>query len=103
LKYENSDGKVKETQLFNLRDNPNELVQEHHAKEVIQLTGNTPTADQRDLAEDPKFAATRHEMETLLTAEMERLHDPYRFDEGYVNGKGEKKSKRKNRKETSVK
>ena len=85
IKYENSDGDVKETQLFNLKDNPDELLPQHHNPAVIKLTGNTPAKHQTDLAEDPKYAAKLKEMEAVLLSEMERLHDPYRFDEGYIN------------------
>ena len=70
---------MRETQLFNLRENPLELLQEHQAVEVVALTGNTPESHQVDLAEDPKYAAKRKELEALLLAEQERLGDPYRL------------------------
>ena len=38
IKYDTLDGKVRETQLFNLKSNPNELLIEHHAKEVVAKT-----------------------------------------------------------------
>ena len=38
-----------------------------------------PRALQTDLAEDPRYAERRAEMEALLLAEMERLDDPYRL------------------------
>lgn len=81
IKYETLDGKVKETQLFNLKENPHELIQEHHAPAVIKMTGNKPKSNQVDLAEDPKYANKLKEMEALLLSEMQRLDDPYRFDE----------------------
>ncbi len=83
IKYETLDGKVKETQLFNLADNPHELLEEHHAPAIQKATGNAPTAAQIDLAESPEHKEKLAEMEALLLSEMERLHDPYRFDEGY--------------------
>ncbi|MDB4650782.1 sulfatase, partial [Pirellulaceae bacterium] len=95
IRYETLDGKIKETQLFNLRENPNELLIEHHAIELVRLIGNQPTAMQRNLADDQTFAEKRKEMEALLRTEMEILDDPYRFDEGYINRP--LKQKRKNR------
>ena len=79
IKYDVLDGKVRETQLFNLRENPLELLKEHQAPEVVALTGNIPEPHQVDLAEDPKYAAKRKELEALLLAEQERLGDPYRL------------------------
>ncbi|MEM7311568.1 MAG: sulfatase-like hydrolase/transferase [Planctomycetota bacterium] len=93
IKYETLDGKVKETQLFDLSRNPNELLKEHHDPKIVELTGNTPHRLHVDLAEDEQFAGKLKEMEDLLLAEMERLDDPYRFGEGYVN---RPKPKRKN-------
>lgn len=81
IRIEAFDGKLRETQLFNLRDNPHELLIEHHDPAVIKLTGNTPKENQRDLAEDAAFADKRAEMEALLNAEMKRHDDPYQFSE----------------------
>ena len=94
IKYETLDGQVKETQLYNLADNPHELIAEHHSPEIIALTGNTPSAEQTDLAEVPAYAKRLVEMEALLLAEMERLDDPYRFDEGFVNKKRKPSTKK---------
>jgi choline-sulfatase len=79
IKYDVLDGKVRETQLFNLAENPNELLLEHHAPAVIALTGNTPKKNQINLAGDPKYANKLAEMEALLLAEQMRLGDPYRL------------------------
>ena len=79
LKYDSPRDGVRETQLFNLAENPDELLQEHHHPKVAELTGATPAADQRDLAEDPRYADKLAEMEALLLAEMRRLDDPYRL------------------------
>ena len=68
IKYDVIDGTVRETQLFNLADNPHELLAEHLAE-----------TDQIDLAELPSMAKKRQEMEALLSSEMRRLHDPYRL------------------------
>ncbi len=95
IRYESLDGKVKQTQLFNLAENPHELLSQHHDPEVIRLTGNRPMPHQTNLADHPKYAGQRKEMEQLLLSEMVRLHDPYRFDEGFMNVKPAPKGKRK--------
>ncbi|MEX2216302.1 MAG: sulfatase-like hydrolase/transferase [Phycisphaeraceae bacterium] len=79
IKYDVMDGNVRETQLFNLAENPNEYLKEHHDPKVIALTGVKPEPNQIDLAEDPKYAGKLKEMEALLLEEMRRLHDPYRL------------------------
>ncbi len=79
IQYDVMDGKVRETQLFFLAENPQELLQEHHAAEVIALTGNTPLEGQVNLAKNPRYAAKLKEMEALLLAEMRRLDDPWRL------------------------
>ena len=94
IKYETLDGQVKQTQLFNLAENPHELLAEHHEPAIAGLTGNQPKANQRNLAADPGYSDKLAEMEKLLLSEMERLDDPYRFGEGYKNPKGQPKRKR---------
>jgi len=79
IKYDVMQGTVRKTQLFNLKDNPDELLKEHHGPDVMKLTGNTPKANQVNLAADPKYAKKLAEMEALLLSEMRRLNDPYRF------------------------
>lgn len=79
IKYDVMNGEVRQTQLFNLRDNPDEFLAEHHAPEVTALTGIRPTANQVNLADDPRYAVKRAEMESLLLAEMRRLDDPWRL------------------------
>ena len=64
IQYESADGKAKHTQLFNLSENPDELLPEH---------------GKPNLADDPKHAEKLKEMQALLLAEMRRLDDPYRF------------------------
>lgn len=95
IRYESFDGKVKETQLFNLAENPFELLQEHHSESIVKLTGNRPSPNQVDLAENPAYADKLTEMNGLLLSEMVRLDDPYRFDEGFVNPPKIKKKPRK--------
>lgn len=79
IKYDVMDGQVRQTQLFNLAANPHEFLIEHHAPPVVALTGHKPEKHQVNLADDPRFAAKRREMEALLLAEMKRLDDPYRL------------------------
>ena len=79
LKYDSPRDGVRETQLFNLADNPDEFLEEHRDPKVAALTGATLSADQRDLAEDPRYRGKLAEMEALLLAEMRRLDDPYRL------------------------
>ena len=69
IKYDVLDGGVRETQLFNLAENPHEFIKEHN-KQESKLS---------DLAENPEFADKLAEMEALLLSEMRRLDDPYRL------------------------
>ncbi|MDG1510797.1 MAG: sulfatase-like hydrolase/transferase [Mariniblastus sp.] len=88
IKYDVLDGEVRETQLFNLKDNPEEYIEQHHHSDVIKLTGNSPADGQLNLADDPKYAEKRKEMEALLYQEMVRLDDPYRlWDQTPINEK----------------
>ncbi len=79
VKYDVLNGTVRETQLFNLKENPNELTIEHHAEDVVKAVGNRPKANQVDLAKDPRYADKLKQMEALLLSEMERHGDPYRL------------------------
>ena len=69
IKYDVMDGAVRETQLFNLAENPLELLEEHGSEHGMQT----------NLAEDPEYAGKRAELETLLLEEMIRLDDPFRL------------------------
>jgi choline-sulfatase len=69
IKYDVLDGQVRQTQLFNLAENPHEFIAEH-GKSDAALT---------NLATDTAHAARLAAMETLLLAEMRRLHDPFRL------------------------
>lgn len=79
IKYDVLDGQVRETQLFNLKENPDEFLPEHHSKPVAELTGITPAPHQTNLATNPVYAAKLAEMEALLLSEMRRLDDPWRL------------------------
>lgn len=98
IKYEAPELGVHVTQLFNLAENPHEFLPEHHKPEVIALTGVTPEPYQTNLADDPRYAEKRAEMEALLLEEMRRLDDPYRFEDqpqDDVRGTAEQKSTQK--------
>ncbi|MFV1964252.1 MAG: sulfatase-like hydrolase/transferase [Pirellulaceae bacterium] len=101
IKYDVMEGKVRETQLFNLAENPDEFIEQHHDPKVLALTGTHPTRNQLNLANDPRYAAKLEEMEDLLLAEMRRLDDPYRLwnqpDDGLspAQDKGRPAKKRK--------
>lgn len=78
-KFDVLDGQLQRTQLFNLHDNPHELLMEHQAASVATLTKLQPTTEQRDLADDPRWSEKRSELEALLLAEQDRWGDPYRL------------------------
>jgi arylsulfatase A-like enzyme len=77
--YEVTKTGVKHRQLFNLKENPHEFMNEHHDPKVVAMTGVKPTKKQVNLAGDPGFADKLKEMEALLLDEMRHLDDPYRF------------------------
>lgn len=79
IKYDVRNGEVQQTQLFNLKLNPQEFLDEHRAKAVRDLSGAAPSPHQRNLADDPKYAEQLASMEAVLLAEMRRLHDPFRL------------------------
>ncbi len=91
IEYESTKSGVRETQLFNLNDNPHELLTEHKNSKATNL------------AADPQHAAKLTEMRAFLLAEMRRLNDPCRFanqpDDGLTptqtarNKKADRKSK----------
>ena len=69
IKYDVMDGTVRRTQLFNLAENPHEFLSNHQRQLPLET----------NLADDPKYAEKRQELESLLLAEMRRLDDPYRL------------------------
>ncbi len=69
VKWDVMDGAIHETQLFNLAENPHEYLPEHGK------TGEMET----NLADNPKYAEKRAEMEALLLEQMEKYDDPYRL------------------------
>jgi arylsulfatase A-like enzyme len=79
IKYDVLDGYIQETQLFNLKDNPNEFLIQHHDRAVVAMTGVKPKRHQVNLAENPAYATKRKEMEALLLSEMIKWGDPYRL------------------------
>jgi len=79
IKYDTLAGQVHETQLFNLKQNPNEFLTEHHDAQRIAKTGIRPSQDQVNLASDARYTGKLKEMEALLLSEMRHLNDPYRL------------------------
>jgi len=88
IKYDTLDGKVRETQLFNLGNNPHEFLAEHEIplepRRKVLPDGTVelnPKASgpKRNLAGVPLVADKQKELEALLLSEMERLNDPYRL------------------------
>nr|WP_231598403.1 sulfatase-like hydrolase/transferase [Crateriforma conspicua] len=79
IKYESIDSGARETQLFNLAENPHEFLQEHHASDVVALTGHQPAKNQINLADSAEYADQLATMEALLLSEMKRHDDPFRF------------------------
>jgi arylsulfatase A-like enzyme len=69
IKYDMMDGGVRETQLFNLAENPHEYLPEHGKTEEMET----------NLAENPKYAEKLAEMEALLLEQMIAHKDPYRL------------------------
>ncbi|WDE98610.1 sulfatase-like hydrolase/transferase [Lentisphaera profundi] len=88
IKYDTLDGTVRKTQLFNLKENPDELLLDHHQQPIISLTGNTPKPTQINLAKNPLYSRKLAEMEQALLMHMRDFDDPYRLwnqaDEGLV-------------------
>jgi arylsulfatase A-like enzyme len=79
IEWDVLDGKVRKTQLFNLRENPLEYLPEHHNPEIAKLTGIKPLPHQTNLADDPEHATKLAQMRALLLSEMKRLDDPWRL------------------------
>jgi hypothetical protein len=106
IKYDVINGTVRETQLFNLGDNPREYIKEHHDPEVKALTGISPEARQVNLAGNPEHAAKLAQMEALLLDEMRRLDDPYRLwnqPQDEIVPRVEKPKRKKKKKKSPVK
>ena len=99
IQYDVLEGQVRETQLFNLAENPDEFLTEHHDPAVASLTGVKPAPNQRDLAEDPAHADKLAEMKALLLEEMRKHDDPWRMwdqpDDGLAPPKEEVPKTRK--------
>lgn len=79
IEYDVYDGQSRQTQLFNLKDNPDELLVEHHDRRIVALTGNKPKKHQVNLANDPRYADKLKEMRALLLEQMRRYDDPWRL------------------------
>jgi arylsulfatase A-like enzyme len=81
IEYEAPDRKIRETQLFDLKENPEEFMAEHARSDLVSLVGSSPARHQTNLASDPKHASKLKEMRQLLLAEMRRWDDPYRLSD----------------------
>lgn len=79
IQYESAEEGAREMQLFNLAENPDELLREHHDPAVSKLTGVTPGPNQVNLAGDPRNATKLAEMQALLLEQMQAHDDPFRF------------------------
>ncbi|AWW32772.1 sulfatase [Echinicola strongylocentroti] len=69
IKYDVMDGEVRETQLFNLAENPHEFLPEHQRAAKMET----------NLATHPEYSDKLQEMEALLLEEMVKHDDPYRL------------------------
>jgi arylsulfatase A-like enzyme len=86
IEYQSASPGARETQLFNLKENPHEFIAEHHNPQVAAHSGISPAKHQTNLANDPQHAAKLAEMRALLLAEMRRHDDPYRFSNQPADG-----------------
>ncbi len=77
IKYDVYHGKIHKTQLFNLKENPFELLKEHQDTAVVRLTGNKPESYQVNLADDPEYEEKLLEMEKLLLEQQLKYNDPF--------------------------
>ena len=79
IKHDVLKGRVQETQLFNLAENPDEFLAVHQEDAVKNLSGANLKSSQVNLALDPAYKETLSKMEALLKSEMQRLNDPYQL------------------------
>lgn len=79
IAYDDGTPEGRRFQLFNLRENPWELLPEHASPDVVAETGQPPSARETDLAGDPRFEAQLHRLQALLLDEMRRSGDPWRL------------------------
>jgi arylsulfatase A-like enzyme len=105
IEYESSRTGVRETQLFNLKENPHEFLADHHHPKATAISGAAPAKQQTNLAGEPQHAAKLADMRALLLAEMRRLNDPWRFsnqpDDGLTPPKsGKPRDRKKSRRVT---
>ncbi len=84
IEYDVLDGKVRKTQLFNLKENRFEYLVEHQSPALVKLLNHRPDPNQINLADLPEYAAKRKELEKLLATEMKRWGDPYQLSKNPV-------------------
>ena len=88
---------VRETQMFNLNDNPNEFIPEHHDANLQSKLGINPKPLQTDLAEHPDYQKQKSALSALLAAEMKQLGDPYDLEGVYAKDLPKRKNRQKNK------
>ncbi|MBX3419937.1 MAG: sulfatase-like hydrolase/transferase [Pirellulaceae bacterium] len=78
IQYAASDHNQHQLQLFNLAENPYELLVEHHDSQFAKLLDSAVDSQHRNLANDPQYARQLEAMRQLLDAQMQTWDDPYR-------------------------
>ena len=71
--------RIRKTQMFNLKENPHEFLLEHHNEGLRKKLGIKPGPNQKNLADDPRYAKQRKLLESLLKKQMQQLGDPFPF------------------------
>lgn len=77
IRYYSPQSGIDETQLFNLAENPHELIAQHHDSRIVELTGYKPKHEETNLADDPKYVSKRKELEALLLQQQKSHDDPF--------------------------
>jgi arylsulfatase A-like enzyme len=81
IQYQSAEVSSSQVQLFNLRENPHEFLDQHASEQIVSLLQHSPEKHQRNLAADPAYHQQLKSMQQLLLSEMRRLDDPYRFSD----------------------
>ena len=86
---------VRETQMFNLNNNPNEFLPEHHDEKLQSKLGIKLDPLQTDLSEHPDYQEQKSLLTNLLLAEMQELGDPYDLEGVYEKDMPKRKNQQK--------
>jgi choline-sulfatase len=81
IEYDTLDGQIRETQVFNLNENPREFLAEHQADAVSNQTGVKPAKGQINLADLPEYSKKKAELQKMLKEQMTLHNDPYKLRE----------------------